>query len=175
MEQNKQQKEKSDEYRYHLNVFKKYVTWLVISLIIIPIVCIIAMYIHMDFIGATICTVIIAYLGYALIKYFVKSMDMHESVSKLSKEIKKEWKYVEGIKKEYALISTVKLDDLSIDLKKTAQYLLSNPEKKPYEVIAAREEEIEDMETQYRVYLGSPEKTFWQYFISWKWLKKIPK
>ena len=90
----------------------------------------------------------------------------------LSKKIEKETKYIKEFKEKYELLRLCKFTEIPISLRKTAETLLHTsmifpPKEDIYEVIKAQETEIENMKIQLQVYSDCPERTFWQYFISW--------
>jgi len=99
--------------------------------------------------------------------------------NELGKKIEKETKYIKKFKEEYELLRLCKFTEIPISLRKTAETLLYTsmiypPKEDIYKVIKAQETEIENMEIQLQVYKDCPERNFWQYFISWKWIKKLP-
>ncbi|MCX6825032.1 MAG: hypothetical protein NTY80_02295 [candidate division SR1 bacterium] len=101
-------------------------------------------------------------------------MNMQRAISKLLKKEKKEEQDLAKIKKEYEAISVLTFEHIPKELVPTAWYLLSE-KGTPAETLAAREKKFEEMNIQLQVYISSNERNFWEYFKSWKWLKKLPK
>lgn len=101
-----------------------------------------------------------------------RSFNTVRSCSVLRRKLQEETQYVESIRKEYADITSCTFQEIPKRLRATAIYLLSNPDKGPEDIMKEREESLENIKIKIQIFLDSPEKNFWQYFTSWKWLKE---
>ncbi len=101
-------------------------------------------------------------------------MNIKRSVARLVKEQNIEEINLKKVKTEYETICALTFENIPNELVPSARYFLSQ-KGTPAETLAAREEKFEEMHIQLQVYVSSKERTFWQYFKSFKWLKKLPK
>ncbi|MEI6774377.1 MAG: hypothetical protein WCL18_06420 [bacterium] len=126
--------------------------------------------------GGILYVGMICVIVYYIFHHAIKELNMERCLKDIQYKIQTEGKFVGKIKEEYnhLVVTETKLNEIPPKLRKTVIYLLSNPDKTPEEIIQTREEEIENMKDKRTVYFYSLEETFWQYFISWEWLKKIP-
>lgn len=99
-----------------------------------------------------------------------RSFNTVRSCSVLRRKLKEEEEYMQGIRKDYTDIISCKFHEIPARLRATAIYLLSNPDKGPEEIMKTREANLENIKIKIQIFLDSPEKNFWQYFASWKWL-----
>lgn len=99
------------------------------------------------------------------------SFNMASRQKELRETIKEKKEYLEKLKKFYNAISSLKFRDIPKETIKEPEYqVLANVDKTPPEVFEELQAEIDDMEIKLRAYHKSPERTFWHYAFSFKWL-----
>ncbi|MCX6825034.1 MAG: hypothetical protein NTY80_02305 [candidate division SR1 bacterium] len=96
----------------------------------------------------------------------MRGLNMEKREKRLKKEIEKEEREIEEMKKAQANKTSV----VPAINKKTASNYIFGRKKKP---LWQAEKELEVSKVNLDVYIASIERTFWQYFKSLKWLKKV--
>lgn len=172
METNTKSPEKRfSEYQYVLNCQRKYGTWALIVVLAILIPATMVIYRHT---GNFSIIAIDMLFGVMVFWKIVKIANTSNAAQELSRKINAEDGYIKSIKADYDFLKSKTFGDIPQPMYKTAKYLLSGKEIGPNQVIKNREDELANLKIKCSVYLSAPQKTFWQYLLSWKWLKKIP-
>ena len=165
--------QKFARFQKSLELSKKQSAWALIITIIFSGVLGEAAYIQNNIFFYFVVIFAICFLMVILLFSFIKDVNITDLEKELRDKIKEAKESLETIRKEYVIIISWKLNDIPANLRKTARYLLSYEDLTPRQIIAQEKEKIEEMEIQLKVYQRSSERNFWQYFMTWKWLKKI--
>ena len=166
--------QKFARFQKTLELHKKQAAWaLIITIVFSGMIGEVA-YIHNNIFLYVVVIFSICFLMIILLFTFIKEVNITSLEKELRDKIKEAKESLETLKKEYVIIISWKFNDIPPNLRETARYLLSYEDLSPRQIIAQEKETIEEMEIQLKVYQKSSERNFWQYFMTWKWLKKIP-
>lgn len=147
---------------------KKFWMWVVIGVTILGILCI-GFLIPNDWKFALALIAVVFFIDDALTTKF----HMGATEKRLQKWIKDERGHIESVIKDSQRITALGFMDMPSSLKPTARYLLSEELMSPMEIIEERKEQFEDIKTELEIVKLYPERNFWQYLLSRKWLKQI--
>jgi len=172
----KTQEQKISGFQRGLEKTKRKEVWMTI-LTSILLVLIIVVAFHYTRLVLPVCLVSIISITSILLR--MRDIRMVNMENELGKKIEKETKYIKKFKEEYDILSSYKFNEIPISLRKIARTfrnrpLIAYPKEDIYEVIQEKNDEIENMKIELQVYQASPERTFWQYIKSLKWLKRLP-
>jgi uncharacterized membrane protein YcjF (UPF0283 family) len=170
--------EKFAEFQRKLAREKKESMWKIVLGTILFLIFAIVIVIHSDINKTIIYVSVLLAIWILFFMERIMNMNMARLEKRLREKIKEERDYLDEILHDSELLRNMNFMSISVDLiplnlRETAQYLRSQKDKTPDEIIEDRKHELKDMTIQLKCYYDCEEYTFWRYVRSWKWLKKI--